>query len=249
MHGRRSWRYDPAMTRLRLTSIAALLLAGCGQHVSGVVRDAATDQPLAGASVELRNIGWGIRDGQLVWDAEKVSRATTNGGGRFAFDEDGGVNLQVRSPNHPTIDTSLCARSPMVVRVGGPYPTLRADRRLLLDLSGAEVQPAGNSSPQTANAADLGLSASGSAGDDASGLRIEAKGGIRLVEGTGAIPPAPPLPYDRAVNLDLGSACGWLFVSDGTSPIAVIQIGAIGWEQDPGGPRRWVMLFTPLPSR
>lgn len=228
------------MTPARYAASAALLLAGCGQHVSGIVRDAATDRPLAGAVIELRNTGWGFREGQLVWDAEKISRVTTGADGRFEFDEDGGVNLRVRALRSKPVDASLCPRSPMVVRVGGPYPDLRADRRLLLGTA------ARSEDPRAATAKSLGLTASGSALGDGFGLRMEAEGGIHFVEGTGAIPPPPPLPYGRVVDLDLRYACGWMFVSDGASAIAVIQVGGIAWEQDPGGARRWVMLYTPL---
>ena len=210
----------------RSVAAAALLLCGCAQGVSGLVQDGSTGRPLAGASVELSNRGWGTRDGQIVWDAEKVARTTSDSTGRFMFDESGGVALRVTAPGAPRVDTSLCAQSPMIVRVGGPYPGLRADQRLVIG------------SP---TAARLGVTASA---DDRS-LRIQAKG-VRFVEGTGAIPAAPPTPYASSTTLDLRAACGWLFVSDGSAAVAVIQIGSLGWEQDPGQPQRLVLLYTPL---
>ena len=233
-----------SVTAARATVAAALLLAGgCTGQVSGVVQDAATARPVPGATIELNNNGWGFRDGQLVWDAEKISRATTDAQGRFSFVADGGVSLRISAPHRADIRTSLCPRSPMIVRIGGPYPDLRADKRLFLDPG----PPTGDSGgPQSASAEDLGLSAPATTPDEF-GLRIGAKGGIRYVEGTGTIPAPPPPPYDNVVNLDLKSACGWLFVSDGASPIAVIQVGGMAWEQEPGGPRRRVMLYTPLP--
>jgi len=225
--------------KLLLPTIATLLLGGCAQSVSGVVLDAATDQPLAGATVELSDVGWGNRDGQIVWDAEKLSRATTDGEGRFAFDRDGGVRLRVRAPHAMSVETSLCARSPMLVRVGGPFPGLRADRRLLLG--------AGANSPNDTAAAEIGLSGSPVSSGE-SRIRFQAKGGLRFVEGTGSIPRPPSLPYPQTADIDLGSGCGWLFVGNGSAPIAVIQIGGFGWEQDPGGPRRLVLLYVPLPK-
>jgi hypothetical protein len=221
--------------------VAAFLLAGCTQSVSGVVQDAATGKPVGSAAVELINSGWGTRDGQPVWDAEKLTRTTTDSQGRFEFAEDGGISLRVRAESHGTMATSLCSRSPMLVRIGGPYADLRVDRRLFLDPG-----PRSARSRQTASAAQLGISASPAGGED-SLLRISAKGGTKFVEGTGAIPPTPPLPYDHATDLDLRSACGWLFVSDGNAPIAVIRIAGMAWEQEPGGPRRRVVLYAPLP--
>lgn len=231
---------------LRTCGIAALLLAGgCTEQVTGVVQDSGTGRPVPGATVELSRSGWGFPDGQLVWDAEKISHATTDAQGRFSFAAAGGVRLRVSAPRKASVRTSLCPRSPMIVRIDGPYPDMRADKRLFLDPG----PPAGDGSgAQPASAEDLGLSAPATSPDEFE-LRIDAKGGIRFIEGTGTIPAPPPLPYEHAVNLDLGSACGWLFVSDGASPIAVIQVGGMAWEQGPGGPRRRVMFYTPLPKR
>jgi hypothetical protein len=228
----------------RCAAVALLLAGGCTGGVSGVVQDAGTSRPVAGATIELSNNGWGFRNGQLVWDAETISRAVTDPEGRFAFAADGGAGLRVSAPHQAIVRTSLCSRSPMIVRIGGPYPDLRADKRLFLD-PGLQSESDGAAQPASAQGLGLGVSASPS---DESRLRIEAKGGIAFIEGTGVIPAPPPLPYGRAVNLDLGSACGWLFVSDGAAPIAVIQVGGMGWEQEPGGPRRRVMLYTPLPK-
>src|SRR5687767_3476981 len=81
----------PMAARRSLLMLAALLLGGCAPGVSGIVQDASSGRPLAGAKVELSNRGWGSRDGQIVWDAEQVARTTTDGDGRFAFGENGGV--------------------------------------------------------------------------------------------------------------------------------------------------------------
>lgn len=227
---------------------AAFLVCGCAPRVSGIVQDAASGRAIAGAAVELGNTGWGVRDGQVVWDAENNARTTTDADGRFQFDESGGVRLRVAAPGHAEVVASLCPRSPMTVRVGGPYPELRADRRLLFGGNGQAADQSGGGSTQASTGDDLGLGVSGTAFTGGSGLRMEARGGIRLVRGTGTVPAPPPLPYDRVVDLDLNSDCGWLFVSDGAAPVAVIQVGPLGWEEDPGQPRRWVMLYTPLPA-
>jgi hypothetical protein len=228
----------------RCAAAALLLVSGCTGQVSGIVQDAGTGRPVAGVLVELSRNAWGFRDDQLVWDAEKISRSTSDAQGRFAFATDGGTSLRIRAPHYPDLRTSLCPRSPMVVRIGGPYPDLRADKHLFLDPGPST----GGGGAQSANAEDLGLSVSDGTSNE-SKLELEATGGIRFVAGTGAIPAPPPLPYEHGVTLNPGSACGWLFVSDGASPIAVIQVGGMAWEQEPGGPRRRVLLFTPLPRR
>jgi hypothetical protein len=230
-----------------LLASVAILAGGCAPGVSGDVKDATTGRTIAGAEVELFNSGWGFRDGQLVWDAEKISRTTTDAQGRFQFDRSGGTGLRVAAPGYAKlVAASLCSRSPMTVYVGGPYAELRADRRLLFGRNGRGAAGMKTGYRHEATADELGLRLSGTAFTDGYALRVESKGGVRLVRGSGAIPVPPPLPYDHIVDLDLAADCGWLFVSDGVSPFAVIQIAPLGWEQEPGQPRRWVMSYTPL---
>ena len=52
----------------------------------------------------------------------------------------------------------------------------------------------------------------------------------------------------QSVEIDFNRDCGWLFVSDGGSPVAVIEVRPPGGRQDPRGPWVWSMLFTPLPK-
>lgn len=65
-----------------LTTLAA---AACSRGAaSGEVVDYATGKPIAGASVAALSRGWGISDGQLVWDKTYLARTSTDSGGRFA---------------------------------------------------------------------------------------------------------------------------------------------------------------------
>jgi hypothetical protein len=231
-----------------LLASVAILAGGCAPGVSGVVKDATTGRTIAGAEVELFNSGWGFRDGQLVWDAEKMSRTTTNAQGRFEFDRSSGIGFRVTAPGYAKVDGGPCPSS-STIYVGGPYPGLRVDWRLLFGRDGRGSARMKTGFRHEATADELGLRLSGTAFTDGYALRVESKGGVRLVRGSGAIPVPPPLPYDHMVDVDVAADCGWLFVSDGTSPIAVIAVAPLGWEQEPGQSRRWVMLYTPLPAR
>ena len=226
----------------------AFLVQSCGSSVSGEVRDAESERPIANARVDLVNVGWGKRSGQLVWDAEKRASSISDENGRFAFNATGGGSLRVVAPGGAPAEARLCARSPTIVRVGGPYPELRANRRLLFNLNGTASKATGKLHPLDGSANELGLRSSGSAFTDGLGFHVEADGGVRFIEGTGAIPPAPPPPYERVVELDLGADCGWLFVRFGEKMVAVIEVAPLSWEQDPGQAKRYVMLYTPLPS-
>ena len=227
--------------------VMASVLQACGPTVSGEVRDAASERPIAQARVDLVSFGWGQRDGQLVWDAEKRATSISGADGRFAFDKTGGVSLRVMVPGSARVETRLCSKSPNIVRVGGSYPNLRADRRLIFDPNGAAASAADKSQPLDTSADDLGLRGSGSAFNDGRVLRIEADGGVKFVAGTGAIPPPPPLPYNRAIELDLSADCGWLFIHSGEKAVAVIEVALLGSEYNPGQPPRYVMSYTPLP--
>ena len=232
------------MNRAALALTTALGLAGCAR-AAGTVRDAATGGPIANATLQTSNYGWGMRDGQLVWDRAKIATATSGRDGTFRFDVDGGTGLRVRAAGYPEIQTSFCPRETLVL-LGGPFPGLETDRRLVFaDRLGPDE--ADRAAPPTL-AGDLGLSASGSAFGDGSALRLEAKGGIRFVPGTGAIPPPPPLPYPHAIDVDFVRDCGWIFVSDGEAAVAVIEARPPSGRQDPGGPWIWSMLYTPLPT-
>jgi hypothetical protein len=63
-----------------------LALAACAGRmrvVEGRVVDHATGRPVSGAVVTLAGRGWGISDGQLVWDKERSVRAIADADGRF----------------------------------------------------------------------------------------------------------------------------------------------------------------------
>lgn len=242
-------RTTAARNALRWVAGGTLLLAtSCTPHVSGIVQDALTGRPVANARIELLDRGWGSSGGQLVWDADKISRTATDASGRFQFSQDGGTAFRVSALGYEPIETSLCGRSPMIVHIGGPHGELRADKRIFV---GPDVPTTGIAEPGSVEAVaeeDLGIRVTGSALDEGTGLRVVAEGGIRFVEGTGAIPAAPPPPYDKVISLDVASDCGWLFVRTDANRVAVIQIRPIGWEQKPGGARKWVMFYTLLPS-
>ena len=225
-----------------LILLTAVAIAGC-TGATGVVEDASTGRPIAGATLQASNSGWGRRDGDLVWDKEKIATTTSGPDGRFRFDVDGGVNLRVTAQGYPPLLTSFCPRDTRIL-IGGPFPGLQAMRRLVF-ADALQADDEDRAHPPTL-ARDVGLS--GEAFDQDSKLRIRARGGIRFVSGTGAIPPPPPLPYPKSVDLDFGRDCGWLFVSDGKSAIAVVEARTPSGRQDPGEQWRWSMLYTPLPT-
>jgi hypothetical protein len=71
----------------RLARVApALLLAACvarPRNVDGRVVDHASGRPVAGAVVTLTSRGWGISDGELVWDKAFATHTVSDAGGRF----------------------------------------------------------------------------------------------------------------------------------------------------------------------
>lgn len=222
-------------------AIATLALGGCGSLDGQVVHNA-TGEPVAGAVVELRSHGWGSRNGQFVWDAEKVHTATTDEDGRFSLDASGGSRIIVTTAEGVHGPATPCSRSPMLVRIGGPLAAIRADQVLMFGGSEADRSEIGGTPAST-----IGLTVSGPALSDGDELTFAASGGVMFVEGTGAIPAPPPLPYPSTTEVNVKADCGWLFVADGRSAIAVIDLRPPGTAQQPGGERVHTMLFTPLP--
>jgi hypothetical protein len=74
---------------MRLLAVAALLFlfASCSvihHNVAGRVFDCGTQQPIAGARVEIHQTDWGVREGGPVWDKDFVYSATTDAQGKFS---------------------------------------------------------------------------------------------------------------------------------------------------------------------
>lgn len=227
-----------------LAVLAAALLAGCGS-IEGQVRDGGTKQPVVGAIVRVSTIGWGRRNGQLVWDAETVHEARTDRSGRFMFKGiDGGGRLQVQSAAGRFDHGALCPRSPMLVWVGGPNSAVRTDRPLVI---GGEKARTSFGDRRAVSTEQLGIKLSGGDPDKAGGtLRLEAAGGVAFIEGTGSVPEWPARSeFQAAAQMESARQCGWFFVY---TPLgrAVIDGRHPGWTQNPGEDGFKVTLFALL---
>lgn len=220
--------------------LIALALAACGSF-HGEVHDGMTGRPVAGVTVSVSNTVWGIRDGQLVWDKEEVTTARTDERGRFVLPVAGGGGLRVDAPGYPPFGQgSLCPRSPMLVRIGGPYPDLKTDTRLVFDLDGRPVE-----SSRDFDADRLGLKLESNS-PEGSRFQLSSRDGVQFVAGRGTIPLAPPLPYPKTIELETARDCGWIFVAQKGKAAAVIAADPPGLQQDPGQSPVRVMLFALL---
>ncbi|HET7551234.1 MAG TPA: carboxypeptidase-like regulatory domain-containing protein [Gemmatimonadaceae bacterium] len=64
--------------------IVILAAAACSRgSASGTLVDYATGEPVAGASIAAHSSGWGLSNGQLVWDRRYSTHTSTDAGGRF----------------------------------------------------------------------------------------------------------------------------------------------------------------------
>ena len=221
--------------------VAAVLVAGCGS-IEGDVRDGVTGRALSNARVELHYSD----DPSGFFGKPKVMNTVTDDRGGFAFSQSGGNRLEVVTDDGRQTTASPCARSPFTIYVGGPYPGLKLTRPLVLNSAGT---PEAGEIPQDRKvfASELGLSASDQTGDDAFSLSLAAEGGIAFVEGTGSVPSAPALPYEKALDLDLRNECGWIFVAQGGRIVAVIEARPLGISSEAGGYRESTLMFAELP--
>ena len=217
--------------------------------LSGEVRDATTNRPIANAVVEVTNSGWGVRDGGLVWDKDYSRGSQTGEDGKFRVTGvDGGHRLAVRAPGFPAVQTSLCSRSPMTVYVGGPFDG--GDFGKLLSLgAGADKRRSGwrfsGGGQKVAEAdAELTVLRTPSAGDAVTSFR--APFGMAFRAGTGNPPQAPRSGYDTDQTLDLLNDCGWLFVRTRDAGEVPVRIGSFGLDEPPEG-GQWLMLTYAAP--
>ncbi|MEO6581361.1 MAG: carboxypeptidase-like regulatory domain-containing protein [Sphingomicrobium sp.] len=226
-------------------------LAACSPSVSGEVRDATTNRPIAGAVVAVASSGWGVRDGGLVWDKESSHQAHSGPNGEFRIaGTDGGHRLAVRAAGFPALQTALCSRSPMTVYVGGPFDG--GDFGKLLSLgAGADKGRTGwrfsGGGSRVAEAdAEMVVLRTPAVGDAVAAFR--APFGMAFRAGTGNPPQAPRSGFATDRTLDLLGDCGWLFVRTRNAGTVPVRIGSFGLDEPPEG-GRWLMLTYAAPPR
>jgi hypothetical protein len=230
--------------------LLAILLAACSPTVSGEVRDATSDQPVASAVVEVTTSGWGIRDGGLVWDKDYSYRAATGEDGKFRVKGvDGGHRLAVRAPGYATLQTSLCSRSPMTVYVGGPYDGGNFGKLLSVgtNLAGARVGWRFGDQGAQVPEADAELIALRQGSMDNVMMPLRAPFGMAFRPGTGNPPREPPSGYQTDRTLDL-LECGWLFVRTRDAGTVPVRIGSFGLDEPIGGGRYLTLTYAEPPA-
>ena len=74
-----------------------IVLSGCEKNIQGVVLDCTTNAPVEDAVVSTNQTGWGISNGQVVWDKSYRTFATTDKFGKFniTFKVDSSAKLHV----------------------------------------------------------------------------------------------------------------------------------------------------------
>lgn len=235
----------------RLAPALALALAACTRSISGEVRDATTDRPIADAAVEVTTSGWGIRDGGLVWDKDNQHRAQSGPDGTFRIKgADGGHRLAVRAPGYPALQTSLCSRSPMTVYVGGPFDGGDLGKQLSIGITaaGARVGWRFGGKGERVPEADAELIALRPGSSDNVMMPLRAPFGMAFRPGTGNPPQAPASGYATERTLDLLGNCGWLFVRTRDAGTVPVRIGSFGLDEPPGE-GRYLMLSYAVPRR
>lgn len=225
----------------------ATVLAACTRSVSGDVRDATSDRPVAQAVVEVTTSGWGVRDGGLVWDKDHSYRAETGGDGKFRVEGvDGGHRLAVRAPGYPAVQTSLCSRFPMTVYVGGPFDGGNFGKLLSIGTTetGARVGWRFSGKGAQVPEADAELIALRPGSADNATMPLRAPLGMAFRPGTGNPPQAPLSGYQTERTLDLLRDCGWLFVRTRDAGTVPVKIGSFGLDEPLGGGRYLMLTYA-----
>ncbi len=232
--------------RISCALIATLPLAACSSGaIQGSVRDAATGQPIAGATVALTYPSPDLIG--LFGGGTRIETTTTDASGRFKIARDSGISLDVSAPDGRRANAKVCPRSPMTVYVGGPYARVRMNRNLVLSAAGTPAPDDLNDSPRL-HASALGLEVQPSRDGQAETLAITAQGGVAFVPGTGAIPTAPTRPYPARLSFNPRTDCGWIFVEHAGRVAAVIAAGHPIELSTPSGYRERSLQFSELPK-
>lgn len=231
--------------------LLAIVLAACTRSVSGDVRDATSDRPVANAEVEVTTSGWGRRDGDLVWDKDYAYRDRTGPDGTFRVTGvDGGHRLAVRAPGYPAVQTSLCSRFPMTIYVGGPFDG--GDFGKLLSIgtteAGARVGWRFGGKGAQVPEAESELIALHPGSTDNVMMPLRAPFGMVFRPGTGNPPQAPLSGYQTELTLDLLRNCGWLFVRTRDAGTVPVKIGSFGLDEPPGGARYLMLTYATVPK-
>ncbi|WP_309662815.1 carboxypeptidase-like regulatory domain-containing protein [Sphingomonas sp.] len=226
--------------------LSTIVLSACSPTVSGEVRDATSDQPIAHAMVEVTTSGWGVRGGGLVWDKDFSYRAQSGPDGHFRIaGADGGHRLSVSAPGYPPVQTSLCSRSPMTIWVGGRFDGADFGKTLSLGDGGNRIRMGWRFSGAGRKAPESGsdLVALGLPSADKSVTSFRAPLGVAFRSGTGNPPQAPQSGYAVEQTLDLLD-CGWLFVRTGDSGTVPVKIGSFGLDEPPGEGRYLMLSYA-----
>ena len=190
-------RARPLAPLLTTSLLALAACAGRTRGVEGRVVDHATGRPVSGAVVTLVGRGWGVSDGQLVWDKERAASATSDAEGRFRARVRGDVNVRAEADGYVRYDGRLDGSraevrllprrpaSPSLVRGqlevgkrdGVEYGWVLAERR----------------TTAVRDSADLWPTIGGTAVDPV--LVLHAPGGVVAIPGTAFGPVSQPMQY------------------------------------------------------
>ena len=123
------------MWRLFFTVLISLSLSSCGfmnGKISGTVKEYSSEKLINQAQVQASYIGWGWRDGNLVWDKEYVYETTTNSEGKFSINMPivPSVFLRVLKEGYSTNETWQGFEQKILIKLQtnhGSIPNLQSD--------------------------------------------------------------------------------------------------------------------------
>lgn len=188
-------RLAPPLVPLLLALAAC---AGRTRAVEGRVVDHATGRPVAGAVVTLAGRGWGVSDGQLVWDKERSVSAKSDADGRFRTRARSGLTdvraeaggylryggrlegsrTEIRLlPRRPTGDSLVRGLLEVGIREGRGYGWVLAERRTTTVRDSADLWPTIGGTPEEP------------------ALVLHAPGGVLAIRGEAFGPVTQPMDY------------------------------------------------------
>ena len=83
------------MSKLAFLLLVSFLMIGCEKQIKGKVVDCETNAPVSDAKVSTNQTGWGISNGQIMWDKTYITETLTDRSGAFELIYDVGSSAKI----------------------------------------------------------------------------------------------------------------------------------------------------------
>lgn len=188
-------------TALFTVVMRSVMGIGAG-YIQGMLVDNNNGQPLQGVAVAVSNRGWGVVNGQLVWDKDYVYQDITDGNGRFrvVFRVGSTAHVIVRQEGYQSYDAWHDRNSTITIRLQRTISDYRPLPHGILEIGMRDSQPYGwifmeQRTTTNRREADIFPELTGPRIEPGRAFRLQVLGGIMFVTSEALSAGGDPLVY------------------------------------------------------